>query len=260
MEPSRKSAMAATDCDACRVRIDGLCQDYSPEALQVISSYASGKRVFDRGQDLFSPGDACNAVFNLLDGWVSLYNLLEDGGRQILHFALPGAVLGFHPADGAAATYGAQALTEVRVCIIPREALTLLSKKYPEIGMRLAGLTSRDQNLAYARLTSIGRRSAQERVAHLLLELFIRYRVQWPGHNIEEMNLPLTQEHIGDALGLTGVHVNRVLNNLKNMSVVEFHHRKLRILNPDKLVEIADLDPKLIDSWTHRELPSGINR
>ena len=73
------------------------------------------------------------------------------------------------------------------------------------------------------------------------------------------MSLPLTQEHIGDALGLTGVHVNRVLNNFKNLQIVEFHHKKLRILNPDTLVEISGIDPKLLDSWARQELPSGKN-
>ena len=251
--------MGSIDCNFCRARTDGLCKDHSPEFLRVIRSHATGKRVFDRGQDIFSLGEECSSIFNILDGWVSLYNILEDGRRQILHFALPGAVLGFHTTGGKIATYGARALTEVTACIMSRDALDILAKKRPEIGMRLAWLTSRDQSLAYARLASIGQHSAQERIAHLLLELFIRNRAQWPGNKIEEMHLPLTQEHIGDALGLTGVHVNRVLNNFKGLEIVEFHHKKLRILDPDKLVEISGIDPKLLDSWASQELLSGEN-
>src|SRR3546814_10980328 len=96
--------------------------------------------------------------------------------------------------------------------------------------MRLALLTSRDRSLAFSHLTSIGRRSARERVAHLLLELFIRRRAHWQGQRIEEMHLPLTQEHIGDATGLTGAHVNRVLRDLREERVVEFPYRSLRKL------------------------------
>lgn len=67
------------------------------------------------------------------------------------------------------------------------------------------------------------------------------------------MHLPLTQEHIGDATGLTGVHVNRVLRDLKKDGVLEFHYRRLRILDPDRLVDIAGIDPHLLLPWTWRE-------
>jgi CRP-like cAMP-binding protein len=192
----------------------------------------------------------------LLSGWVFLYNVLEDGRRQILHFALPGAVLGFLPTPGATATHGAQALTNAVVCVIPHKALVPISKTYPEFGLQLARSMSRDRSLAFDHLTSVGRQSARERVAHLLLELFIRYLSQWPGNRSEEMQLPLTQEHIGDATGLTFVHVNRVLRDLRRDGVVEFHYRRLRILNPDKLIDVAGIDPQLAMSWVRRP-PSG---
>ena len=120
--------------------------------------------------------------------------------------------------------------------------------------MRLAWLIARDCNLLYDHLTSIGQRPARERVAHLILELFIRYRAQWPGHSINNMHLPLTQEHIGDATGLTGVHVNRVLRDLRNEGVLEFHYRRLNILDPDKLLDIATIDPHLARSWIRQHV------
>jgi CRP/FNR family transcriptional regulator len=139
--------------------------------------------------------------------------------------------------------------------MLPHEALGPLSIEHPEIGLQLARLVSRDRNLSYDHLTSIGRRSARERVAHLLLELFVRARAQWPGHRIEEMHLPLTQEHIGDATGLTGVHVSRVLRNLRNERIVQFHYRRLTILDPDRLVDVADMEPHLVRSWIRRQPP-----
>ena len=237
------------ECHSCQARIDGLCQSCAPETLRVIAGYKSGDREFRAGQDLFSLGDPCDSIYNLVSGWVFRYNLLEDGRRQILDFVLPGAVLGFHPARGAMATFGAQALTDVVACVIPHKALEPLAMKHPKIGLRLAWLVSRERSLAFDHLTSVGRHSARERVAHLLLELFLRYRAQWPGNRIEEMNLPLTQEHIGDATGLTFVHVNRVLRDLREDGIVEFHYRRLRILDPDKLVDVAGTDPQLAMSW-----------
>jgi hypothetical protein len=145
--------------------------------------------------------------------------------------------------------YSAQALTDAVVCIVSHENLGRLARDNPGVGMQLAGLISQDRGLAYDHLSSIGRRSARERVAYLLLELFIRSRLRWPGHRSEEMYLPLTQEHIGDATGLTGVHVNRVLRDLRKEGIAEFHYRRLRILNPDKLVDVAGIEPQVAMSW-----------
>lgn len=247
---TRKSDKIPVDCASCNARDDGLCAGCGPEVLATIASYKAGDREIKAGTDLFSLGEPCEAVYNLVDGWVFLYNLLEDGRRQILHFALPGAVLGFHPGKGAMATYGAQALTDAVVCVIPQANLASLFREEPEVGLRLAWLTSRDRTLAYDHMSSIGRQTARERVAHLLFELFIRYRVQWPGHSMSEMFLPLTQEHIGDATGLTGIHVNRVLQELKQEGIVRFHYRRLNVLDPDRLADVAGVDPQVILSWT----------
>jgi CRP-like cAMP-binding protein len=252
---TKKPATLHVDCTTCQARVGGLCEGYDPDALRVISDHKSGDRRVKAGQDLLSLGEPCDAIYNLVDGWMVLYNLLEDGRRQILHFALPGAVLGFHPAHGARMTYGAQALTDAMVCVIPHKALGALSRQYPEIGLRLAWLMARDGSLSFAHLTSIGRHSARERVAHLILELFIRYRLQWPGHRIEEMYLPLTQEDIGDATGLTGIHVNRVLGDLKTDGILTFSYRRLSILDPDKLLDVAGIDPELLQSWIRRPTP-----
>lgn len=227
-----------------------MCPDCAPQVRGVIANYKSSDRAVEGGQDLFRPGEPCHGIYHLVDGWVVLYSLLEDGRRQILHFALPGAWLGLYP--GRIAIYGARALTNAVVYVIPHANLGLLFEEHPGVGLRLAWTVWRERNLAFDRLSSIGRRSARERVARSLLELFVRYRLQWPGHRIEEMHLPLTQEDIGDATGLTGVHVNRVLHNLRREGVLEFHYRRLRILDPDKLIDVAGIDPQTVLSWTGR--------
>lgn len=224
----------------------------STDPHRFIPRYRSGDRTIEAGRDLFSIGSTGKTIFNLLDGWVALYMLLEDGRRQIVQFALPGAVIGILPSWRAQSTFGAQALTDAVVSVIPTSMITSLSRKEPEITMRLAQSLARDCSLAFEHLTSVGRRSARERIAHLLLELFTRYRAQWPGNRIEEMVLPLTQEQIGDATGLTFVHVNRVLSTLRKERIVEFHYRRLRILNPDRLVEVAGIDPQIARGWLER--------
>jgi CRP-like cAMP-binding protein len=222
------------------------------------SSFKSADRKMKAGCDLFRLGERGEAIYSLVDGWVALYSLLHDGRRQILQFALPGTILAFVPTSGGLMNYSALALTDAIVRIIPHHSLGRLARDCPEIGMQLAGLISQDRSLAYDQLSSVGRRSARERIAHLLLELFLRSRMRWPGHRSEGMHLPLTQEHIGDATGLTGVHVNRVLRDLRRDGILEFHYRRLRILNPDKLVDVAGIDPHVAISWTTPDSSDGV--
>ena len=224
----------------------------SSDPHRLLPRYRSGDRRVEPGRDRVSIGSTGKSIFNLLEGWVALYILLEDGRRQIVQFALPGAVLGVLPSKRAQATFGAQALTNVVVSVIPDSVLTSHTRADPEIAMRLARTLARDCSMAYDHMTSIGRRSARERIAHLLLELFTRYRAQWPGTRIEEMELPLTQEQIGDATGLTFVHVNRVLSILRKERIVEFHYRRLRIVDPDRLIEVAGVDPQTALAWLQR--------
>lgn len=222
------------------------------ETLRVLRTYATAERSIHAGQDLLSPGTKADAIYVLLEGWISLYRILENGRRQIVHFAMPGTLLGFPAVRGAIATFGAQALTSGRVNVIPHKALDTLLNDHPQIGMRLAEMISQDLGVAFDHLTSIGRQSARERVARLLFELFMRYWPHWSGNGIEGMQFPLTQEHIGDATGLTAVHVNRVLRKLKQDGIVEFHYGRLCILNPDKLIDITGIDPQVAHLWLRR--------
>lgn len=249
---SQTAQSAPVHCRTCPARRDGLCTELTEPELSRIKGLKAGDRRIGAGKDIFAAGDPCDTIYNLVDGWAFRYTLLEDGRRQILDFVLPGAVIGFHPAKGARATYGVQALTPVTVCAIRHNDLATFVRETPDVGLRLAWLISRDRSLAYDHLTSVGRQSAHQRVAHLILELFVRYRAQWPGTRIEEMHLPLTQEHIGDAVGLTAVHVNRVLRDLRTEGVLEFHYRRLNILDPDKLTDVAETDPDLLKNWTSR--------
>jgi CRP-like cAMP-binding protein len=221
--------------------------------LRLTKGIRPADRLVKAGCDLFRHGERGDALYCLVDGWVALYSLLENGRRQILQFALPGTVLAFVPMRGGTVRYSAQVLTDSIVCIIPHASLGKLCKENHEMGMRIAGLVSQERNLAYDHLSTIGRRSAKERVAYLLLELFMRSRMRWPGHRGEEMCLPLTQEHIGDATGLTGIHVNRMLQDLRKEGILEFHYRRLRILDPDKLVDVAGIDPHVALAWINHE-------
>lgn len=222
---------------------------------QLIRAQGSGERRLVAGQDLFGPGTRSDAIYCLEDGWIFLYAILENGHRQILHFAMPGSILGVPAARATVTTFGAQALTDAVVTVLPYRTLRTLSTTYPDLAFDIARLVASDRDLAFGQLTGIGRQSARARIARLLLELFMRYWATWPGKGVEAMHLPLTQEHLADAAGLSGIHVNRVLRRLQREGIVEFHYRRLLVMNPDGLVEAAELDPDLAKSWL-RQIPS----
>ncbi len=228
------------------MRDDALCAPLSDDEIAVIEDFKSGHREIPAGADLYCQDEVCDELYTLLDGWVYLYQILEDGRRQILDFALPGAFLGFQPDLAAPAAHSAQCLTDIAVCVFPRGTLLDLFRAHPELALRMAWITARDGALAREHLTNVGRRSARERVAHLLLELFYRVRRGGASPGDNSVELPLTQEHIADALGLTTVHVNRTLRALREADLLAMRGRMLRILDPGALAKLAGFDPEIV--------------
>ncbi len=224
-------------CHACAVRDRTIC------AFARLSGPGLPRRATRSvapGTDLLSQGGWTDSLYVLLGGWGCLYELLEDGRRQILRFLLPGDVAGFGIEDDGA-SFGVQAITALDVCAFPRDEFLRLAGRQPEFAIAVSRFLMRQEALALEHLTSLGRRTARERIAHLLLELFYRARTAIPNEQ-EEIFLPLSQTHIGDALGLTAVHVNRMLRSLREAGILSIRGQRLRILDPDRLAAAAGFE------------------
>ena len=232
-------------CANCGVRGQTVCAPLDNSELDVIDSFRAGTRMLAAGSDIFTQGEAGHEVYTLLNGWVMLYTLLEDGRRQIVDFCVAGAFLGFQPDLDVPSKHTAEALTAVEVCVFPKRGLLTMFGQHPKMAVRMACIAARDQVFAYQHLTSIGRRTARERIANLLLELFVRVRQSAPDTAGDSIRLPLTQEHLGDALGLTSVHVNRSLRALREDGVLAVKRGALSILDPDRLAEEAGFDAEV---------------
>jgi CRP-like cAMP-binding protein len=206
--------------------------------LAIAERFATGYRVVSAGKEIYAEGEPSNDLYIVTEGWVFQYQILEDGRRQILDFALPGTLLGFQPQPGEEMGHTAEALTCSRVAVIPRQRLGGLFAREPEFALRFVSAAADALNLAYENITDVGRRTAREAVAHLLLRLFSRIRTD-NGGAADTIAFPLTQEHIADALGLTAVHVCRTLRALRTDGVVKLSNATLAILDIDRLVEIA---------------------
>ena len=235
----------AGTCALCPVHERAFCQPLSGKGFEFLEGFKYGDRVVPTGSDVYSEGEEWTNVYTIVEGWVILYKLLEDGRRQITQIALPGDFIGFQPDVSGCMDHSAEALTETRLCVFPRTSLYSMFSARPELAIRLNWMFGRDVAEARERLTSLGRRSARERVAYFLLELFHRVHLRHPEPDGTDISLPLTQEHIGDSLGLTAVHVNRTLRQLRDQGLVDVRRRTLSVLDPDRLAEIAEFQPEM---------------
>lgn len=225
-------------CGACQTRPSCICRALSgSDAARLLRPTTLH---LSAGTEFLRLGEAAPDVQVVLDGWVQIYALLGDGRRQVLKFALRGDMLALG-VDPTALPYAAQALTEISLCVIARARLMDACRIHPGLGLDLLDAVSRDCVLAYEHLTCVGRCTARERIARLLLEIFRRARAAYPEAEAPTIPLPLTQTHIGDALGLTAVHTNRMLAGLRDDGIIALSRRTLCVLDGERLAAAAGL-------------------
>src|SRR5208337_4407616 len=194
------------------------------------------------GSDLYRQGDICSTYFIVLSGWIAQSVLLDDGSCQILDFALPGAVLGFQSSPDAPMYHSARCLSIVRVYAFPRRKLDVLIESNPRLALLLCRQLTADEARAHDHLANIGLRDARQRIAHLLLELYVRVRGRLPVESGETIQLPLSQGQIGQALGLTYVHVCRTLQILREQKIVHLANHTLAIIDSEALMTAAGVE------------------
>jgi CRP-like cAMP-binding protein len=224
---------------ASRGRASAVPQDQECLGTRVARALAAEQRLIPAGHEVYAEGEEGGDLYVVLEGWAILYQILEDGRRQILDFALPGSILGLGAAAHAEMKHTAESLTDVKVAVVPRLRLGELFAREPKLAMRFVETMAGVLESAYESLTDAGRRTAREAVAHLLLRLARRATALRPGAPGTLLELPLTLEHIGDALGLTAVHVCRTLRGLREDGVLTYCKGRLRIQSPSRLAAAA---------------------
>ena len=227
----------------------------SPDDLSWLEDACATPRIFSARHDLIREGDRPGSVFVLLDGWACRYKLLPEGGRQIIAFMMPGDCCDMRVSLLDEMDHSLATITSARVAMITSTQIEMLLLSRPAITRALMWSQLVDEAIMRAWIVSIGRRGSVERLAHLMCELYIRARDIGLAKD-NNIRLPLTQIVLGDALGLTAVHVNRVLRQLKTERVMDIKGGTLTITNPDKLADIAGFD----GNYLHRRLSSMILR
>lgn len=206
-------------------------------------------REVSAGHHLIREGDTPDPVFVVLEGWACRYKVLPNGGRQILAFLLPGDFGDIHISVIEAMDHSVMTLTKARIAWISTSQMEALVRSGPALAQAFWWTQLVNQGVLRAWIVSMGRRKSVERVAHLMCELYIRLRNIGlaTGHQCE---MPLTQIVLADALGLTPVHINRVLRKLREEEAMDLRAGSLTILDPAKLARIAGFD----DNYLHARL------
>src|SRR5580692_2053130 len=224
-------------CYECALRACGLFKRVTDEELNSIDEIKREHLQVAAGEEIIRIGDAAPEVYTLYAGWAFRYKMLADGRRQILSFLLPGDLLGLQAAMFDAALYGIEALTDVELCVLPRKKLWTLFGQMPGLAFDVAWLGSRSESFVDENLTSVGRRTAAERVAALIVTLYKRAKVL-AMVNDETFAFPPTQQHIADALGLSLVHTNKTLAKLKRLGMFKQQNGTITLTNPRVLERV----------------------
>jgi CRP/FNR family transcriptional regulator, anaerobic regulatory protein len=215
----------------------------TPAEREAVSALEGDRRAFRRGEALQRVHNASGELMIVDSGWLASCTLLPDGSRQIIQLHLPGELAGLANVAYAEAAVALVALTDAKVCPIQRNALGKLFDKHPRLAGLFFALAVVEHSALADRLVSVGRTSARARIAALMLDTHARLRVL-DNDAAGPFAFPLTQEEIGDATGLTAVHVNRMIRQLEDARMIARGDGRIRLIDEPALRKLAAFEDR----------------
>ena len=230
--------MATDDLDLL-VRKLSARTELSDDDRQAILALPFTRRTVTPGAYLAREGDRASACTVLISGFAFRHKIVGNGGRQILSLHIPGEATDFQSLYLQTLDHNVQMLGHGDVAVIPMKALRDLIAARPAIGRAILVDTLVDASIFREWIANVGRRNARERLAHLMCEFACRLEAQRLVRD-DGYELPMTQEQLGDALGLTSVHVNRSIRSLEAEGLISRNRRMLTFPNAERLRQVAD--------------------
>lgn len=214
----------------------------SAEEERVIRSLVAENRRWPADRILVRAGEQLNVSMLVLDGWLVRSKDLPSGERQVTEIHVPGDFADLHGFTLKQLDHDIISITECVIGYVPHERLTALTETYPHLTRVYWLSTNVDAAISREMGLSLGQRSAISRMAHLFCELHTRLSIigRTDGDTFE---FPLTQRELAECLGLTVVHVNRTIQELRRRMLVETANRHIRILDRQGLQTLAEFDP-----------------
>lgn len=229
------------DIDNPLIRKIGHFEALSDADRTILERVSTGSRLIGARTSLIREGDRPDGVLLLMEGMACRYKLRSTGQRQIIAYLLPGDLSDLDAALLKKMDHTITTLSVCRVVSIPTDVIERLITESPTIGRSLRMSTLVEEATLREWLVNVGSRSAMERIAHLFCELLVRFKAIGLAHN-NSYALPLTQADLGETMGLSNVHVNRSLQELRRDGLIELKNRRLTILDLPRLQAVAEFD------------------
>jgi CRP/FNR family transcriptional regulator len=234
-----------TPCENCPLRKRPSLRAFTSEELNFVKQFKVDELHVDAGVSFLSQGASSEHLYTVLSGWAFRYKMLDDGRRQILNYALPADMVGLQGTLMREMEHSVEALTPLVLCVFPRSKLWDLYTNVPSLAFDLTWLAAREEQLIDEHLVSLGRRTALERTAFLLLHLYVRADEAGLAKN-GKIQFPFTQQHLADTLGMSLVHTNKTLKRLQLSKAIRWKDRLFEMIDRSALAAVAgdDVSPR----------------
>jgi len=205
------------------------------EAVDEVRDYGAGRVMIRHGTPI-------EVSTLLIDGMAVRFKDLANGERQIQEIHIAGDFVDLHGFLLKRLDHNIGAISNCRIGLVPHAKLKRITEEYPHLSRMLWFSTVLDAAIQRETILSIGRRSAVSRIAHLVCELGLRLQLIGVG-DARRFPLPMKQSDLADATGLTSVHVNRMLKQLRDEAMMTFQKGEVVIHDWERLVRVAEFDP-----------------
>jgi len=216
--------------------------ELSTEEERAIRDAVVETRKIRADEVLIRSGEELKSSFVLLEGWLARSKDLADGERQLIELHVAGDFADLHGFTLKRLDHDVVTLSDCLIGVIPHERLQEITERYPRLAWVYWSYSNADSAITRELALSLGQRSALSRMAHLFCELYVRLDAVGRA-GADSFGFPLTQRELSECLGLTVVHANRTIQELRRRGLVELESKQLRILDRSGLEGIAQFDP-----------------
>ncbi len=226
------------DCENCPIRKRRIFRQFEKDDVTYVSKFKTGELSVEAGAAILIEDQKSPHLYTILEGWAYRHKQIVEGKRQILNFALPGDLIGLQLSVLNEMEHSVTGLTGMKLCVFERSEVWDMFKASPALGFSLAWQAAREEQMLDGHLLNVGQRTAQARVAYLVLHLYDRADAIGYACN-NALDAPFNQQHLADALGITNVHANRTLRKMIKNKLLTWQDKTIVIRDREALEEIS---------------------
>lgn len=237
-EPNNKIADNCIDCASGKL---GIFTELTADEISNLEAFIDKKSFYSAGEILIQEKDSVNFSICVNSGYLIIGSHLSNGTRQIYQLITPGETIAFsHKSQNS--NYFVRAITDVNACIISNKTINTLITNVPKIAKRVVEIFNKNTHAYQQLLLSSSRKDATQGLAYLILHIKSKISnvSKLPSEKNRDKNFfPLNQEDMADIIGLTKVHVSRVMSQFKKDRIIDYSHRRVEVIDTEKLKDIA---------------------